>query len=63
MGLAPIYYIGVHLMPVLPFVFVFSLIVAIKLWMRDNINCIWSAILASVSLLLIIYGLPILVDL
>lgn len=57
----PIYYIGFRLMPILPFIFVFSLIVAIKLWMQDSLYFIGSGILASVSLLLILYGLPLLV--
>lgn len=52
-------YISYYLMPFLPFVFVFSLIVAIKLWMKDSLYFIAGAFLASVSLLLILYGLPI----
>ncbi len=62
MPLPPIYYIGVYLMPFLPFVFVFSLIVAIKLWTQDSLYFIGSGILASVSLLLMLYGLPLLVE-
>lgn len=49
-----LHYAGLFLMPVSPFVFVFSLIVAIKLWMRDSLYFIISGILASVSLLLMI---------
>ena len=62
MGLPLIYRVGYYLMPVLPFVFVFSLIVSIKLWTQDSLHFIWSGILASVSLLLILYGLPLLVQ-
>ncbi len=56
-----IYHMGYYLMPFLPFVFVFSLVVTIKLWMKDNLFFIVSGILASISMLLILYGLPFLV--
>ncbi len=53
------YYFCCYLMPFWPFAFVFSLVVTIKLWMKDSLFFIVSGILASLSLLFIIYGLPI----
>lgn len=51
------YYFCCYSMPFLPFVFVFSLVVTIKLWMKDSLYFIGSGILASLSLLMIICGL------
>ena len=49
--------IGFWLMPVLPFVFVFSLLYAIKLLMKDQFEFAILGGVASVSLLLMLLGI------
>lgn len=60
MGL--IYEIGYWLMPIFPFVFVFSLINAQKYLQESDLKFVVCGLLASVSLLLMIYGLPLWVE-